>query len=85
MQSPEILKSPESQSVNRDGKSLPLLTLHNLQRGEWIDPESLKLGWKKGQSYVCWLINNAGTIAKKAAVTDYLLQAVGWKETLVEL
>lgn len=52
IQVPKMLKwkHAESQSVNRHGKFLPLLTLRNLQRGESNDPEYTvaKAGWKKG-------------------------------------
>lgn len=59
-QTPKILKwkRSESQWVKRHGKSLPLLTLHSLKRGEWIDPESTvtKAGLKKGTE-LCLLAN----------------------------
>lgn len=45
--------------------------------------QSLKLGWKKGQSYVCWLINNAGTISQRAAGTEHSLQPVGCRKRVV--
>lgn len=50
-----------------------------------LNAQSLKLGWKKGQSYVCWLINNAGTISQRAGVTEHLLQPVGCRKSVVEL
>lgn len=45
-----------------------------------LSAQSLKLGWKKGQSHVCWLINNAGIISQRAGVIEHFLQPVGCRK-----